>query len=253
MNTIINLFNTYAGPVFALIFFSIMGCIFYWVIVIAPRKIKGMFSELQKEGYQVIEVDDISLKDDISQLAAIYPVRPRKDQEEITPWNIRNVIRRIDQHATRLIAHVSRLQIDQPGVKHNATSRVTILFIEKRKLDIISDIHITPKNNSGNNLWEKRYKASLVTEGYKQNFLDLYSIYSQDNTISLLPQDLCNTLIEVCPAVCQKELFCFQGGINFRFSPEGWGISPTNIIYKKSDFTMILDIFDRISGSLPLK
>jgi hypothetical protein len=88
-----------------------------------------------------------------------------------------------------------------------------------------------------------------MTDGYEQKFLDCYNIYSPDSNPSPLPEDLCHTLIEVCPSVCRKELFCFQGGINFRFGSEGWGISPANMIYKKSDFTMMLDIFDKISHS----
>lgn len=250
MNTIINLFDTYAGPVFALIFFSIIGYVFYWIIVIAPRRIRKLFSDLQKEGYQPIETNDIELKAAISQIAAIYPVRPRKDQE-IPPWNIKTAIRRIDHQASRLIAYVSRLQKDKPGTGGDSkTSRVTILFLEKRELAIRGDVHITPKKNPGDNLWKERYKASLITNGYEQAFLECYNIYSSDSTLSPLPEDLCHALIEVCPYLCQKELFCFQGGINFRFNSEGWGISPANMIYKNPDFTMMLDVCDKISRSL---
>jgi hypothetical protein len=226
-----------------------MGYIFYWILVISPRKIQKLFFDLGTKGYHTIEADNSDLHYVITQLEPVYPIRPRKDQD-ITPWKIKNAAMRVDSQATKLIAHVSKLQVDQPGVGHNATQRRTILFIEKRKLDLNDTIHITPKQNPGNNLWEKRYKANKVTDGYEENFLNCYDIYSPGNDPTPLPEDLCNVLIDLCPTVCQRELFCFQGGINLMFCSEGWGFCPANEVYKEPDFTMMLDFFDRISNSI---
>jgi hypothetical protein len=248
MDTLIKIYDAWAGPLFAISFFGIVGYIFYWIIVIAPRKIRRLFGELKSIGYQDVDLEESTLRDVISRIVAVYPVRPRKDQET-PPWNIRNAIRRKEGQDEKIVAHVTRLQIDQPGVGRG-TSRATILFLEKRRLYVNDEIHITPKGNHGNNLWEERYKSSIVTEGYGERFLDCYTVYSPSSTPSPLPSELCDTLIEICPSICQKEFFFLQGGINFRFSPEGWGITPANIIYKKMELTMMMEIFDRISGTL---
>ena len=248
IDTLIKTFDAWAGPLFALLFFGIVGSVFYWIIVVAPRRIRKLFAELKGKGYQDVDPEDGNLRESVSKIAAVYPVRPRKDQE-IPEWTVRNAIQKKDGQDAKVLAHVTRLQRDQPEVA-KATSRATVLFLEKRRLYINDEIHVTPKKNSGNNLWEERYNASPVTEGYDEAFLDCFAVYSPSSNPSTLPVELCNLLVEICPSLCQKEHFFLQGGVNFRFGPKGWGITPANIIYKKPEFTTMMDVFDRVSASL---
>ncbi len=232
-----------------MVFFGIVGYVFYWIIVIAPRRIKQLFKDLQKKGYKIIPTDNSDLKDVLPLLAPAYPKRPRKDQE-VPAWTIRNAAKSYDSQATRFIIHTSRLQVDRPGAGENATERRTIIFIENRKLDIQGTIHLTPKENPGNNFWKDRYNLKLITDSCNDKFMTHYDGYSADHTSLPFPDPLSKTLIEICPTFNRKELFCFQGGINLMFCADGWGFCPANEVYKEADFNVLLDVFDKISNSL---
>ncbi len=244
---IVNFLDKYAGLLFSAAFFGFMFWLFYWLIVVVPRRIKVFFKNLEKKGFQLVDTEDKDFKDAFTRLAPPHP--SRLSGGSASPWTVRNAAKKVGTSHIDYIAHANRSQ-GRGGGTSRKTVKDTIFLFQARKLPIDDRIYITPKKNPGGNLWEERYNAFPVTAAYETDLQGLYDFYSPGSTPIPLPGDLSRVLIDICPAICRRELFCFQNGINFMFCPDGWGMCPDNYVYKEEHFDLLLNIFEKISDSL---
>ena len=51
LKQLLDFLDQYAGMLLAIGFFVLMSYIFYWIIVIAPRRVRQVFAELSIMGY----------------------------------------------------------------------------------------------------------------------------------------------------------------------------------------------------------
>jgi hypothetical protein len=249
LNQILDFLEQYGGLIFAAAFFALMFYIFYWIIVIAPRRVRKVFFELSAMGYSTTDPDSKEMSQIITQLSPIYPIGPRKDQE-VPEWKKRLAVKRYSgSDVTRYIINVSRSQIDKLG-KMNSTFRKTNLILEKRNLQFSEPVYIYPVKNRCNVSWEERYKLKKISSGLDKAFLEKYHAYSTSGEIQQFPSSFRAVLINSCAVLCDTSRFCFQGGVILNFQKEGWGICPANEIYHFKDMKVLLEIVDAISRAL---
>jgi len=252
LNQFLDLLDPYVGLIITTAFFTLMIYIFYWIIVIAPRRVRQVFNEFSAMGYSAIDPDSEEISRVVSQLAPIYPTGPRKDQE-IPEWK-KHLAAKLhsENNVTRYIVNVSRSQIDKQG-KMNSTLRKTNLIIEKRRLKFSESIYLYPVKNRCRISWEERYNLKKIPKGLDldKEFLENYHVYSRSGEIRYFPNAFRDALINSCAALCDISLYCFQGGVTLKFQEEGWGICPSNEVYKSNDMKVLIEIADTISKALP--
>jgi hypothetical protein len=237
------------GLILVIVFTILMIYIFYWIIVIAPRRVRQVFTELSTMGYSDADTDSKEVEQTVDLLAPIYPISPRKDQE-IPEWKMHLALRRYAAgNTTRYIVNVSRSQIDKVG-RMNSTLRKTNLILEKRDLNFSEPVYIYPFKNPGSVQWEERHKLQKITSGLDKELLKKYHVYSKSAVIKYFPKTLIDALMTVCDTLCDTSLYCFQGGVILKFQKEGWGICPANEIYKITDMKVLIKIADDISNAL---
>ncbi|MBW1985079.1 MAG: hypothetical protein JRI53_10195 [Deltaproteobacteria bacterium] len=250
LKQILDFFEQYGGLLLVIAFAVLMIYIFYWIIVIAPRRVRQVFAELSAKGYSTIDPDSQEISQIVTQLAPIYPIGPRKDQE-IPEWK-KNLAVKLHSanNVTRYVVNVSRSQIDKLG-RMNSTLRKTNIILEKRKLQFSESVYIYPVKNHCSVLWEWRYKLKKITSGLDNEFLEKYHAYSKSGEIQDFPSSFRAVLMNSCAVLCDTSFYCFQGGVTLKFQKEGWGLCPANEIYKFKDMKMLIEIADAISRALP--
>jgi len=251
IKTALDFLDQYGGMIFAAAFFLLMFYIFYWIIVIAPRRVKKVFSYLNKRlGYATLDKDSKVIVQMINTLAPIFPVGPLKDHD-VPEWTRQLAVKmRTVNNADRYIINVRRSQVDKVGVRMNSTLRKTNLVLEKRKLKFTEPVHIHPIKNRVQIRWKDRYKLKKVSSGLDREFLKNYNMYNKSGKISNFPSPLRDALMNVCPSLCDRSRFCFQNGVTLKFQKEGWGICPVNEIYKEKDMKVLIDVIEKISVAL---
>ena len=250
IETCLDFFEHYGGIIITGAFFLLMFYIFYWIIIIAPRRVRQVYTTLTRRGYSPLNPDSEEIENIVHALAPVYPRRPRKDAE-VPQWKCHFAVKyHTVNQAARYIVHVSRSQIDQPGVRYNSTLRKTDLILEKRKLKFTEPVHIFPVKNRGDVLWEWRYKLKKVSQGPDQEFLDQFMIYTKSGKISFFPDPLREALMGVYEVITDRSHYCFQHGIHFKFQKDGWGICPTHEVYKVKDINMLIGVAETISLAL---
>ena len=83
---VISFLDIYSGPLFAAGFFCFMIWLFYWILVVAPRKIAHFFKSLEAKGYGSIGPEDYHLAELIERLVPPHP--SRISRENVTSWNL---------------------------------------------------------------------------------------------------------------------------------------------------------------------
>lgn len=245
---VVDFLDKYAGGILAGAFFLLMARIFYWIVVIVPRRTKEIYDQLKTREYRPQSADDGSVARLLPQYAAIYPKDPVIDAD-VPAWKVRRAALRDQWRKKRLIVNAERLQQDKGGVKYNHTSCTTTILVETRALPLRANVHLVPAKNNGRIWWEKRYGLARVSSG-DSALLTHYEVYAAPDATVNLSAELIQVLIEVCPMLVEKSRFCFQHGVSLRFQPGGWGITTSNEIYKQENMDLLLDAADRIAKAL---
>jgi len=247
---VLDFLDQYAGIIFACAFGLLIIYIFYWIIVIAPRRVKQVFAYLSNLGYAIVNHNSKQIIQLIKTLAPIYPSRPLKDQD-VPEWKRQTAVKmRTVNNADRYIINVRRSQVDTLGVKRRSTFRKTNLILEMRTLKFSEPVHIYPVKNRNSILWKDRYKLKKISTGLDKEFSKNYHVYTKSGKVSKFPSPLRDALLNVCGSLCDTSRFCFQNGVTLKFQKEGWGICPNNEIYKVKDMKALIEITEKISLAL---
>ena len=241
--------GTYVGAILVGAFFLLMARIFYWLLVIVPRKTKEIYTRLEARGYAPQIPDDESVARTLTQTAAIFPKDPMIDAE-VPAWDVKRSAIRNQWGRQRLLVNAQRLQRDSPGVKYNSGTRTTTILVEPGPLPIQEDVHLVPAENDGSIRWEERYHLARVSSGPDEELLARYEVYAAARAAVTLPAPLVRALIEVCPRLVDTSRFCFQHGVSLRFGSGGWGITTSNEVHRQESMDCLLDVADRISEAL---
>ena len=240
--------DKYGGALFAAAFFGFMCWLFYWLLIVNPRKINRFFKSLEKKGFRSIDPDAPGLAGIIERLVPPHPGRIR--DENVTPWNVKNAVQKRDANKTSsiLFANRNEAHAGDNGIKKHIIT--VLLFMEEQTLDMNGRVYVTPKKNPSANRWEKQYNVLPVTDNYDSSLRELYDFYSPDKEPVPLPGGLDKALITICPLLCRRDSFCFQNGVNLLFGPDGWGMCPDNYAYKEPHLNDLVELFETISNSL---
>jgi hypothetical protein len=246
---VVRFFETYGGGICAGSFFLLMVYIFYWIVVIVPRRTKEIYARLEARGYFPQRADDGSVAQLLSQYASIYPKDPLIDAD-VPAWKVRRAALQDQSGQKRLVVNAGRSQRDHAGVKNNHTSCTATVVVETRVLSLRHDVHLVPVKNNGSIRWKERYGLARVSSGLDAALLTHYEVYATPDADVALPPELTQVLIEVCPLLVEQSRFCFQHGVSLRFQPDAWSITTSNEVYKQENMDLLLDAADRISEAL---
>lgn len=249
MTEMLSFLEKHGGGILAGAFFLLMGYIFYWLIVIVPRRTREIYSQLQMRGYSLSSVDDAPIAQLLSRYAAIYPKDPVIDAD-VPSWQVRRAALRDQWGQKRVIVNVMRGQRSSPGVKYNYSTCTATILVEQRPLPVGADVHLVPARNRGSIRWKKRYGLEPVPPGSDPALLTHYEVYAAPGASATLPAGLVKALIQMRPLIENQSLFCFQHGVSLRLQPEGWGITTSNEIYKQQDMELLLEMADGIAEAL---
>ena len=248
----IDFISKYAGGIFATVFFLLMGYLFYWLIVVVPRRVKKIYTEMTTKGYSLIETDDPTINNILNLLAPIFPIDPRI-KETIPMWTCRNIAMIEKKNLKKIIINASRLNKDRVlrgGSDSGSTSRTTTILIEKIELPFNAECHLVPCRNTSLIKWKERHGLQQVTSELGSDLLMHYEVYTKSGQIEDISSALNKALIQVCPILIDRSRFCFQSGVSIKFGSNGWGICTSNAIYKKEDMNILIDVADILHRSL---
>lgn len=251
MDSILSFLDKAIGPIFGIGFFGFMIWLFYWLIVVAPKKIGLFFKELEKEGYRSLEHEDRQMKHAIDQLVPPHPKRT-SGGPNVTEWRARQAVKKIESGADSYIALVNRSEAHVGDEGRKNYVQTTLIFFQERALALDGVVYFTPKKNKSSNRWKEYFGAEELLQGYQESVHQSYHIFSPEKRVVPLPGELEQELVEICDVLCQRELFCFNNGVNLKFSPQGWGICPDNYAYKKEHLQLLIDLFLRIDHTLSM-
>ncbi|KAA0252731.1 MAG: hypothetical protein EDX89_17315 [Acidobacteria bacterium] len=249
VGALLKVFETWAGPVLVVVFFAFLGRVGYWVFVVSPRKVRRLVAGLSERGYEPVDPGEADLARAVERLSPVFPVSPCRDAD-VPPWRIVCAARRGFASARRYVVAVRRLQRDEVG---ESTSHSTLLLLERRELDLPGTFHLTPRRNPSRVQWEERYGAREVTRGLSDELSRCYEVRSADATELSPPEPLSRALVEACPLLERRDLFRFSRGVNLRFGPDGWGLSPSHDVHEPSELEPLLEVFDRVSAAVPAR
>ncbi|MBN1783080.1 hypothetical protein JW948_18235 [bacterium] len=247
---VLSILDRYGGLIMLCAFGILMIVIFYWIIVIAPRRVKQVYAGLLKKGYQTADPASRDIGQVIKTLSPVYPIRPLKDQP-VPDWSVDLAVRMPAVNgSTRYVIHVRRSQVDRLSPRPASSLRKTDLILEKVSLKFTEPLFIVPIRNRCDVLWEWRYQLKKTTAGLDEAFLKKYHVYSRSGTADYFPVALRDALLHICPILCDTSKFCLQGGVTLKFQKDGWGLCPAHEIYKSSDMETLLRAAEAVSGAI---
>ncbi|THB75621.1 MAG: hypothetical protein D6B25_11735 [Desulfobulbaceae bacterium] len=252
MDTILTVLDKAMGPIFGIGFFGFMIWLFYWLIVVVPKKIGAFFKEMGKSGYRPVDLEESEMLEAMNRLVPPHPQRT-SGGSNVTPWKVRKAIRKDEPEVRSYITMVNRNESHAGDGASKSYVQSCLLFFQERALEMDGLIYLTPKKNRSANKWQEYFGAEEFIEGYGEQLHQNYHIFSPEKRAIPIPAQLEKELIESCEILCRRELFCFANGVNLQFSADGWGICPDNYAYKKQHLQLLTDLFHRIDHALSVR
>ena len=237
----------FGGGLLAVGFFLIVGYVFYWIVVIFPRRVKATFAGLAAMGYHVCDPGDPLLTGILAKGAPLFPVDPLEDKP-IPAWTVQHAVVRGD----RILVGAFRTQIDRRPAY--STRQGSTMLIDTFSTPLNAEFHLVPARRVHGVQWEKRHGLQAVAAGLDPDLLAHYEAYARPGSAVVLPPALVQALLEGHPVLADHSAFCFQNGVSLRFLPQGWGICTSHAIYRPADMDRLIQVADGISRSLqPVK
>lgn len=244
LNRLLELLEQYGGPTLAVVFFLFMAYVFYWAIVLLPRRVRKIYSALRYQGYTEMNAADPEVQQALSSIAPIYVHTPRKDYP-IPEWTVHNACALANADMTRYVIDVSRSQVDLPGVSNNTSLRDSTVILEERSLGFSEEVHLAPKKDACFVEWNSRFGLTEVQEGLKHEFSEQYKLFTPSGKLEQFSSELQDVLVKTSGYFVEKAI-----RVTFRFQKNGWGMSTGMRSYKLKDMETLLEIAGRISAAL---
>ena len=235
-------------------FFLLMGYIFYWIFVIAPRRTQEVYAELRMRGYRLLDPGDASIQPFLETHASIFPTDPLIG-EDVPEWKCVHGAVKDENTWKRTIINARRTQRDRVGTGQNTTARDTTILIDSIERPGSELFYLVPCRNKVQVRWEKRYGLEKVeleeaASGLNPVLLEYYEVYTKPGQAVSVSTGLMKALIQVVPILKDQSLFCFQQGVTLRFQASSWSICTSNRIYKIKDMEKLMEVAETISASL---
>jgi membrane protein YdbS with pleckstrin-like domain len=223
-------------------FFLFMMYIFYWAVVVHPRRVRQLFVTLVKKGYQAVGDTEPDMLRVLSTLAPIYPHTPSEDYP-IPAWKVVHACKQEQTQHTRYILDVARSQAEGVG-SDKYRRRVSVMFLEQGVLNVPETIHLTPSTCYHD--WGSRFGLIQVQDGIAQEFREHYHVFTTSGTIENLPDTLQNVLLKVLPLTEKFRIL----GLTLMFRRDGWGICTGQELSTLKDMELMIDVADMIAETL---
>lgn len=233
----------FGGGLLSLVFFLIFGYVFYWIVVVYPRRVKALFAGLAAKGYHACDPADPLLTGILAKGAPLFPVDPLEDKP-IPAWTVRHAVVRGD----RILVDVFRTQMDR--LPAYSTRQGSTLLIDTFSTPLNAEFHLVPVQRVYGVQWEKRHGLQPVASGLDPELLARYEVFARPGQAVVLPPALVQALLAGHSVLADRSAFCFQNGVSLRFHPQGWGICTSHSIYRPADMNRLIQIADEISRSL---
>ena len=241
--------DNYAGVMLGVGFFVFMAYIFYWALVLLPRRVRQIYAILMKRGYRRVDSTDPDMLQVLSTLAPIYSRTPRKDSP-IPEWEVQNACTLENMQETRYILDVSRMQVDRPGTADRRSRRESIMILEKKALNFSESIYMTPTSCSAD--WEPRFGLVQVQEGLDRELLEHYTVFTQSGMLEYFPATLRDVLLKVLQHFVAQDMkqAYYIPGLTLTFRKNGWGMCTGERLYTLEKMDLLIDVADMISRAL---
>ncbi len=235
--------DRFGGGLLVLAFTLVVGYVFYWIIVVFPRRVKATFAGLAAKGYHACAPEDPLLTGILAKGAPLFPVDPLEDKP-IPAWTVQLAMVKGD----RIVANAFRTQMDR--LPHYSTRQGTTMLIDTFSMPLDAEFHLVPAKRVHSVQWEKRHGLQAVATGLDSELLARYEVYARPDQPGVLPPALIQALLKVHPVLADRSAFCYQRGASLRFQPQCWGVCTTNPIYRAEDLDRLLEAADAIATAL---
>ena len=192
--------GTYVGAILAGAFLLLMARIFYWLVVVVPRRTREIYARLEAEGFTPQADDDGTVAELLARLAPVHPKDPMAGAE-LRPWRMRRGAMRNQWGVRRLLVNATRLQQRAGG----STSCSTTILVETRALRPGSDVHLVPVGNTGAVLWQERHGLERVTAGQDAALLAAYEVWATPGVVPKFSPELVRVLADDPEDPCPVE------------------------------------------------
>ena len=233
----------FGGGLLAFGFFLLAGYVFYWIVVVFPRRVKATFAGLASMGYHVCDPADPLLAGILAKGAPLFPVDPLPEKP-IPAWTVQHAAVRQD----RIMVNVFRTQMDR--LPAHSTRQGSTMLIDTFSTPLRAEFHLVPAKRVHAVQWEKRHGLHAVAAGLDPDLLARYEVHARPDQSVVVPPALVQALLAGHPVLADCSAFCFQNGVSLRFHPQGWGICTSHAIYRPADLNRLIQVADDISRSL---
>lgn len=233
----------FGGGLLAFGFFLLAGYVFYWIVVVFPRRVKATFAGLASMGYHVCDPADSLLAGILAKGAPIFPVDPLPEKP-IPAWTVQHAAVRKD----RIMVNVFRSQMDR--LPAYSTRQNSTMLIDTFSTPLNAEFHLVPVQRGHGVQWVKRHGLQPAATGLDPELLARYEVHARPDQAIDLPPALIQALLAGHSVLADQSAFCFQNGVSLRFHPQGWGVCTSHAIYRPEDMKRLLQVADEISRSL---
>jgi len=235
-------------PIFLFILF-----IFYWALVLAPRKAGRIIKNLVRKGYNPVQSDDSRLVSAIEKLTPImYHAYKLSTVTNTTPWSADAAYENRSGWSDRFFAHIKRsVSRNPPGGGYEVRSEFTIAFYESRALPFAQDIYIAGDKSR----LDQGYGLHQVEDEALGPLSSLYVFHTSEGKLGSLPPRLIEALMDCAPILSisaeqDRKNYPFLFHARIRFTPEGWGFISNEFVYHQEKMDALVEAVNLISRSL---
>lgn len=232
--------DRFGGVLLAVIFFLIVGYVFYWIVVILPRRIRAVFAGLTARGFHPCAPGDPMLAGILAKGAPVFPIDPLPEKP-LSAWTVQHAAVRTD----RILINAYRDQVDR--LPHKPARRSTTLLIDTLPTSLRAEFHLVPVQRVFGIQWKERHGLQPVSSGLDPDLAAHYEVLARPEVSIDVPPALVRVLIQVHPVLADRSAFCFQRGAALRFQAACWGICTSHAIYREADMTRFLDLADTLT------